>query len=99
MTPRAFFERAALDRRRFLIGSALGAGSLILPGVGLRRAHAASDLALASSIRSLSNAFHAAWNAGGEAFAKSVEARYSALVTEGNSGVGTPDAATPVELA
>ncbi len=91
MTPKEFFERAATDRRRFLIGSALGAGALMLPGVGLRRAMAADDYALASSIRSLSNAFHSAWNAGGEAFAKSVSGKYSALVTEGNSEKGVAD--------
>ena len=91
MNIRDFYAAAELDRRRFLIGSALGAGALVAPGLGLRRAFAAPDLALASSIRSLSNAFHATWNAGSEAFAKSVAAPYTALVTEGNSEKGVAD--------
>lgn len=90
MKIRDFYEAAALDRRRFLIGSALGAGTLLMPGLA-RPAFATSDVALASSIRSLSNAFHAAWNAGAEAFATSIGARHTALVTEGNSEKGVAD--------
>ncbi|UJQ95597.1 sugar ABC transporter substrate-binding protein [Mariluticola halotolerans] len=91
MSPRSFYEAAKLNRRRFLIGSALGAGTLIVPGAGLRAAFAAEDVALASSIRSLSNAFHVAWNKGGEAFAQSIGAPHSALITEGNSEKGVAD--------
>ncbi|MBP0581022.1 sugar ABC transporter substrate-binding protein [Labrys sp. LIt4] len=85
-----FIEAALIERRRFLIGSALAAGSLLLPP-GARRAFAASDLQLASSIRSLSNAFHVAWDKGSKAYADTVSAPYAALVTEGNSEKGIAD--------
>ncbi len=85
-----FIEAALIERRRFLIGSALAAGSLLLPA-GTRRAFAASDLQLASSIRSLSNAFHVAWDKGSKAYADTVGAPYAALVTEGNSEKGIAD--------
>ncbi|MDZ5448644.1 MULTISPECIES: sugar ABC transporter substrate-binding protein [Labrys] len=85
-----FIEAALIERRRFLIGSALAAGSLLLPA-GARRAFAASDLQLASSIRSLSNAFHVAWDKGSKAYADTVSAPYAALVTEGNSEKGIAD--------
>jgi len=91
MSPKDFFEKAALDRRQFLIGSALGVGALALPGLGARAAFAADGYALASSIRSLSNAFHAAWNAGGESYARSIGAAHTALITEGNSEKGVAD--------
>ncbi|MFT4132590.1 sugar ABC transporter substrate-binding protein [Labrys sp. (in: a-proteobacteria)] len=85
-----FIEAALIERRRFLIGSALAAGSLLLPA-GARRAFAASDLQFASSIRSLSNAFHVAWDKGSKAYADTVGAPYAALVTEGNSEKGIAD--------
>ncbi|MDT3379129.1 sugar ABC transporter substrate-binding protein [Labrys neptuniae] len=85
-----FIEAALIERRRFLIGSALAAGSLLLPA-GARRAFAASDLQFASSIRSLSNAFHVAWDKGSKAYADTVGASYAALVTEGNSEKGIAD--------
>jgi ribose transport system substrate-binding protein len=44
-----------------------------------------------NSIRSLTNPYHATWNKGGEAFAKSVGAPYVTLVTEGNSEKGVAD--------
>ena len=44
-----------------------------------------------NSIRSLSNPYHATWNKGGAAFAKSVGADYVTLVTEGNSEKGIAD--------
>lgn len=87
---RKFMERSMIDRRRFLIGSALGAGTVAVSG-GIWPARAAGTYLLASSIRSLSNAFHAAWNKGAEAFASSVGEGYSALVTEGNSEKGIAD--------
>ncbi|MFC2249027.1 sugar ABC transporter substrate-binding protein [Labrys portucalensis] len=85
-----FIEAALIERRRFLIGSALAAGSLLLPA-GARRAFAASDLQFSSSIRSLSNAFHVAWDKGSKAYADTVGAPYAALVTEGNSEKGIAD--------
>ena len=85
-----FIQSAMIERRRFLIGSALAAGSLILPA-GARRAFAATDLQFASSIRSLSNAFHVSWDKGSKAYADTVGASYGALVTEGNSEKGIAD--------
>ncbi|WP_319532918.1 sugar ABC transporter substrate-binding protein [uncultured Cohaesibacter sp.] len=46
---------------------------------------------LVNSIRSLSNPYHAAWNAGGKAFAESVGLDYVTLVTEGDSEKGVAD--------
>ncbi len=46
---------------------------------------------LVNSIRSLSNPYHAAWNAGGKAFADSVGLEYVTLVTEGDSEKGVAD--------
>ena len=46
---------------------------------------------MVNSIRSLSNPYHATWNKGGAAFAKSVGADYVTLVTEGNSEKGVAD--------
>jgi ribose transport system substrate-binding protein len=87
---RNFLNQSMIDRRRFLIGSSLGVGALAASG-GQWPATAASGYSLASSIRSLSNAFHAAWNKGSEAFATSVGEHYQALVTEGNSEKGLTD--------
>ena len=44
-----------------------------------------------NSIRSLSNPYHATWNQGGQAFAKSIGAEYVTLVTEGDSEKGIAD--------
>ncbi|CAM5766122.1 ABC transporter substrate-binding protein [Labrys miyagiensis] len=85
-----FMRAAMMERRKFLIGSALAAGSLVLPA-GVRRAFAATDLQFASSIRSLSNAFHVSWDKGSKAYADTVGATYGALVTEGNSEKGIAD--------
>lgn len=85
-----FMQKALIDRRRFLIGSALGVGAFSAPGL-IRPAFAGTGYNLASSIRSLSNAFHAAWNKGADSFAQSIGDPHSALVTEGNSEKGIAD--------
>ncbi len=85
-----FMQKALVSRRRFLIGSALGMGTFSVPGL-IRPAYSASGYSFASSIRSLSNAFHAAWNKGAESFAQSIGDAHSALVTEGNSEKGIAD--------
>jgi ribose transport system substrate-binding protein len=46
---------------------------------------------LANSMRSLANPYHATFAKGGEDFAKSIDARYETLVTEGNSEKGVSD--------
>ena len=52
---------------------------------------AADKITVVNSIRSLTNPYHATWNKGGAAFAKSVGADYVTLVTEGNSEKGVAD--------
>ena len=46
---------------------------------------------LANSMRSVANPYHATFAKGGENFAKSVDAKYEMLVTEGNSEKGISD--------
>jgi ribose transport system substrate-binding protein len=46
---------------------------------------------LANSMRSLANPYHATFAKGGEDFAKSIDAKYETLVTEGNSEKGVAD--------
>lgn len=81
----------SVDRRGVLKGAAavgiLGAA----PALITRRGWAAEVPTVVNSIRSLSNPYHATWNKGGEAFAKSVGAEYVTLVTEGNSEKGIAD--------
>ena len=77
------------SRRHFLQASALGAGALAAGRPG--RLLAADKITVVNSIRSLTNPYHATWNKGGEAFAKSVGADYVTLVTEGNSEKGIAD--------
>src|SRR5215212_8325920 len=78
-------------RRDFLKGAAaLGAASAC-PAIITRRGYAADTPTVVNSIRSLSNPYHASWNKGGAAFAKSVGAEYVTLVTEANSEKGVSD--------
>ena len=81
-----------LIRRRSILrgGAALGAVGAF-PALRSRSVFAADTPAVVNSIRSLTNPYHAAWNAGGAAFADSVGAEYVTLVTEGNSEKGIAD--------
>jgi ribose transport system substrate-binding protein len=79
-----------LNRRRFLGASAAATGALAL-GRFARPAHAQDLPTVVNSIRSLSNPYHATWNAGGEAFAAWAGAEYVTLVTEGDSEKGVAD--------
>src|SRR5688500_737492 len=79
-----------LGRRDLLKGAAAVGAVSLLPGM-LRPALAQDKPVLVNSIRSLTNPYHATWNKGGEAFAKSVGAEYVTLVTEGNSEKGIAD--------
>src|ERR1700757_915108 len=82
---------SALPRRAVLGGgAAMGPAALLPIGTG-SRARAAGTPTLVNSIRSLSNPYHATWNKGGAAFAKSVGADYVTLVTEGHSEKGIAD--------
>ena len=78
-------------RRDFLKGVAgLGVAGAF-PAIITRPVFAADNPTVVNSIRSLSNPYHATWNKGGAAFAKSVGAEYVTLVTEGNSEKGIAD--------
>jgi len=82
--------RAAVHRRRFLAGTAaLGAG--VAAGALPRYARADSPPMLVTSIRSLSNPYHAVWKVGADAFAKQTGLAHVTLVTEGNSEKGISD--------
>ena len=78
-------------RRSFLKGAAAFGVAGAFPSIITRRAFAADNPTVVNSIRSLSNPYHATWNKGGAAFAKSVGAEYVTLVTEGNSEKGIAD--------
>jgi ribose transport system substrate-binding protein len=77
--------------RRELLKGAVALGALAVLPDTLRPAFAQDKPVLVNSIRSLTNPYHATWNKGGEAFAKSVGAEYVTLVTEGNSEKGIAD--------
>lgn len=78
-------------RRRQLLA---GAGASLLAGIAARPAWAAPPLTLVTSIRSLSNPYHAVWKQGADAFAKSVGLKHTVLVSEGNSEKGISDIRT-----
>jgi len=74
--------------RRGMLGGLAAAATFGLPGI----ARAAGDKpVLVTSIRSLSNPYHAIWKTGAEAFAASVGAEHVTLVSEGNSEKGIAD--------
>jgi len=76
-----------LRRRQLLAGAGAGLLAGSLPG----RSRAAGPPMLVTSIRSLSNPYHAVWKQGGDAFAKSVGLQHTVLVSEGNSEKGISD--------
>ena len=84
-------NRLPLQRRDFLKGAAAFGLGAALPFGAIRQVAAADTPTLVNSIRSLTNPYHATWNKGGAAFAKSVGAEYVTLVTEGNSEKGVAD--------
>ncbi len=81
--------RNPFSRRSFIRGLA-GLSAATFGGLGMR-ASAQDAPTLVNSIRSLSNPYHAAWNKGGEAYAKSLGLEYVTLVTEGDSEKGIAD--------
>ena len=82
--------RTRWNCRRILQSTMLGT-TAVVAAPWVRRVSAADTPTVVNSIRSLSNPYHATWNKGGEAFAKSVGAEYVTLVTEGNSEKGIAD--------
>ena len=84
--------RTSWNRRRIIQSTAaLGTAAVAVSAPWVRRVSAADAPTVANSIRSLTNPYHATWNAGGAAFAKSVGSEYVTLVTEGNSEKGVAD--------
>lgn len=81
------FGGRGLPRRSFLATIAAGVTVAALP----KRLLAAEQPTLVTSIRSLSNPYHAVWKAGAEAFASSVGLNHVTLVSEGNSEKGIAD--------
>ena len=80
-----------INRRQMLQSVAgLGAGALAT-GYPLGARAAAGQPALVTSIRSLSNPYHAVWKVGADAFAKQVGLPGTILVTEANSEKGISD--------
>lgn len=77
----------AVSRRTLMLGAAAGVATLAMPAV--LRAQAGPTLV--TSIRSLSNPYHAVWKQGAEAFAKSAGLEHVTLVSEGNSEKGIAD--------
>src|ERR1700723_1116982 len=86
-----FDSRLSVPRRRFLKGAAAVGVIGAFPAIITQRARAAGNPTVVNSIRSLSNPYHATWNKGGAAFAKSAGVDYVTLVTEGNSEKGIAD--------
>ena len=82
---------AGPNRRSLLRLTGITAAGLLAAPAVLRQARAAGIPVVVNSIRSLTNPYHATWNRGGAAFAKSVGAEYVTLVTEGNSEKGVSD--------
>ena len=84
-------KRLQVGRRDVLKGAAALGAIGAFPAVLRGTARAQDKPVLVNSIRSLTNPYHATWNKGGAAFAKSVGAEYVTLVTEGNSEKGIAD--------
>src|SRR5271165_4061199 len=80
-----------MHRRTFIRRTAALAGATAVMSIVPRRGFSADTPTVVNSIRSLSNPYHATWNQGGQAFAKSIGADYVTLVTEGDSEKGIAD--------
>ena len=76
-----------ISRRNLMIGAATGLAVSAMP----RRLFAQGAPTLVTSIRSLSNPYHAVWKSGAEAFAKFAGLEHVTLVSEGNSEKGIAD--------
>ena len=76
-----------IGRRTMVKGALAGVAATALP----RRLLAQDKPVLVTSIRSLSNPYHAVWKTGAEAFASSAGLEHVTLVSEGNSEKGIAD--------
>lgn len=77
----------AVSRRSLMLGSATGLAVAAMP----KKLFAADAPTLVTSIRSLSNPYHAVWKQGAEAYAAAVHLQHVTLVSEGNSEKGIAD--------
>ncbi|RUY33470.1 sugar ABC transporter substrate-binding protein, partial [Mesorhizobium sp. M7A.F.Ca.US.001.04.1.1] len=77
----------SVSRRTLMMGATAGIAALAMPSV-LR---AQEKPTLVTSIRSLSNPYHAVWKTGAEAYAKWAGLEHVTLVSEGNSEKGIAD--------
>src|SRR5512137_857498 len=85
---RKFIERETINRRNFLLASAAGMGSLVLPsafGFGAARAQL-TDPVVAWSYRDRANPYWLSIVGGGEAFVQSIGRQPSDLVNLINEG-------------
>jgi ribose transport system substrate-binding protein len=80
-------SHSGLTRRRMMTAIAVGA----LGATSSWRALADAKPTLVTSIRSLSNPYHAVWKQGAESFAKAIGLDHVTLVSEGNSEKGIAD--------
>jgi len=77
----------AVSRRTLMLGAATGLAAAAMP----KKLFAADAPTLVTSIRSLSNPYHAVWKQGAEAYAASISLQHVTLVSEGNSEKGIAD--------
>ena len=82
-----FASFGRMNRRTLMVGAATGLAAAALP----RQVFAQGAPTLVTSIRSLSNPYHAVWKQGAEAYAASVGLEHVTLVSEGNSEKGIAD--------
>lgn len=87
MNDKTLLRIGGMNRRSFLATVTAGATVAALP----RAVFAADKPTLVTSIRSLSNPYHAVWKAGAEAFASAIGLDHVTLVSEGNSEKGIAD--------
>jgi hypothetical protein len=86
------FLKSKVSRRTLLSGMGAAAAASTIGGVFPMPAIAKETTwTLANSMRSLANPYHATFAKGGADFAKSIDAKYESLVTEGNSEKGISD--------
>ncbi|MBV9673034.1 MAG: sugar ABC transporter substrate-binding protein [Verrucomicrobia bacterium] len=86
-----------IKRRTFIRKTTVLTTGVAAFGALSRHSDAAGTPTMVNSIRSLSNPYHATWNQGGAAFARSIGAEYVTLVTEGNSEKGIADIRAIIE--
>lgn len=82
-----FARFGRINRRTLMLGATAGLAVAALP----KRLLAQTASTLVTSIRSLSNPYHAVWKLGAEAYAKSAGLEHVTLVSEGNSEKGIAD--------